>query len=167
MKLRHSFYVLILLFIGLDLYGQSYLVLRKQGSMRKYEFFAGDEFVYRMKGVDIFFKDRVRDFADSTIILNDNIVHISQVAEIDVRNAPSNRSEFLRYMEGLLPVVGIGYFALDLFNVSVVEGQPYKVDRGVAIGSAAMVASGYGLKLMRKKVFKLYKPRREAFIVGL
>ncbi len=166
MKLRYVLIVLTLVFAH-EAFSQSYLVLRKQGTMRKFEFFAGDQFIYRMKGQDIFFKDRVADFADSTIILQNNILHLSQLEEVDVRNASSNRSEFLRSMENYLPVVGYGYFAIDFFNVAVVEGEKYTIDNGVAIWSAAMVGTGYGLKFMRKKIFKLHKPRREAFIVGL
>ena len=120
-----------------------------------------------MKGMDTFFKDRVADFADSTIILENNILHLSQIHEVDVRNADSNRSQFLRYMEGYLPVIGYGYFAIDFVNVAIVDNDPYTIDNGVAIWSAAMVGTGYGLRIMRKKIFKLHKPGREAFIVGL
>ena len=135
--------------------------------MRKYDFFAGDDFVYKMKGMDVFFKDKIADFADSTIILRNNILHLTQIEEVDVRNANSNRSEMLRYIETMAPVVGYGYFALDFVNVAVVENEPYTVDDGVATISAVLVGTGYGLKLMRRKVFKLHKPNREAFIVGL
>ncbi len=165
-RLRHIF-VVLLIFFAHETFSQSYLVLRKQGAKRRFEFFPGDQFIYKMKGIDTFFKDRVADFADSTIILENNILHLTQIDEIDVRNADSNRSDFLRYMEGYLPTIGYGYFAIDFINVAIVEQENYSIDNGVAITSAAMVGTGYGLRLMRRKIFKLYKEKNQAYIVGL
>ena len=166
MKIRYILFVLILFLFALEANSQSYLVLRKQGTLRKYEFFPGDEFIYKMNGVDVFFKDQIQDFKDSTIVLKNNLLHITQIAEVDVRNADSNRSKFLTSLEYSLPVIGIGYFGIDFINVAVVEGEPYRVDSGVATWSAAMVATGFGLGIVKRKIFKLHKPGREAFIVG-
>lgn len=165
MKSRY-FLVLLTIFISSEAFSQSYLVLRKQGTIRKYDFFAGDEFIYRMEGFENFFRDKIVDFADSTLILENNILHLTQLAEVDVRNSNSNRSDFLRYMESLLPVVGIGYLALDFINIAVVDGESYEMDNGVSEFTTTMVATGFALKFMRRKVFKLYKPYREAYIVG-
>lgn len=166
MKSRY-FLVLLFFFISSEAYSQSYLILRKQGTVRKFDFFAGDEFIYKMEGFDNFFRDKIVDFADSTLILQNNVLHLSQLVEVDVRNSDSNRSDFLRYMETLLPVIGIGYMALDFINIAIVDGQDYQMDSGVLSFTTAMVATGVGLRLMRKKVFKLHKPYREAYIVGV
>jgi len=158
--------VLLFFFITSEVYSQSYLILRKQGTRRKYDFFAGDEFIYKMDGFENFFRDKIVDFADSTLILQNNILHLSQLSEVDVRNADSNRSDMLRYMESLLPVIGIGYMALDFINIAIVDGESYEMDSGVLQFTTVMVATGVGLRIMRKKVFKLHKPYREAYIVG-
>lgn len=166
MKSRYLL-VLLFFFISSEVYSQAYLILRKQGTVRKYDFFAGDEFIYKMDGFENFFRDKIVDFADSTLILQNNVLHLSQLSEVDVRNADSNRSDFLRYMETLLPVIGIGYMALDVINIAIVDGDEYKMESGVLSFTTTMVVTGVGLRLMRKKVFKLHKPYREAYIVGV
>jgi len=165
MKSRYLL-VLLILFFSTEAFSQSYLVLRKQGTVRKYDFFAGDEFIYKIEGFEDFLRDKIVDFADSTLILQNNVVHLSQLLEVDVRNSNSNRSDFLRYMESLLPVIGIGYMAIDFFNIAVVAGESYEMDSGVLSFTTTMVVTGIGLKIMRRKVFKLHKPYREAYIIG-
>jgi len=166
MKFRAVLLIFALLFAFQAVDAQSYLLLRKKGSMRRYTFFKGSEMVYRMKGYDQFFTDRITDFADSTIILENNILLIEQLDVVDVRNARSNRSTIVRNAEGLLPVAGVGLMALDIVNHSVIDGNEFSLDQRTTITAAAMVASGYALKFMRRKYIKLYKPNFEAYIVG-
>ena len=167
MKLRCVFLLMGLLIAFQSVDAQSYLVLRKKGSTRRYEFFRGNEFVYKMKGFDGFIRDRITEFADSTIILDNNIILVEQLLEVDVRNASSNRNEFLRSAEGLLPVLGIGLLTIDLINHVIVDGQEFSLDYGTTLTAGSLVATGYLLKLMRRKTIKLYKPKFEAYIIGL
>ena len=167
MKFRQLLLVCCLFFAGQEIFAQSYLVLRKKGSQRKYEYFPGNEFIYKMRGMDEFFRDRITDFADSTIILENNILRINQIVEVDIRNAKSNRPDILRSAESILPVAGILFFVIDFVNYAWIDGKDYEFDRGVNTASAIMVGTGLGLKLVRKKFFKLNKPNREAYIVGL
>lgn len=167
MKCRH-FLLLIGLFLAFEsATAQSYLVLRKKGSSRRYEYFKGNELVYRMKGYDQFFSDRITDFADSTIILENNIVLIEQIEEVDVGQARSNRPQLLRSSESVLPGIGIGLMVLDLFNHTVIDGNDFSLDKRTTATAATLVATGYALRLMRRKYIKLNKPKFEAFIVGL
>ena len=146
---------------------QTYLLLRKTGSTRRYEFFVGDEFVYKVKGQEQFYKDRITGFADSTLVLENNILLVSQVHEVDIRNARTNRNEILRTGETLLPIVGVGLLAIDLFNYTVVDGQNFSLDRRITTTSASLVTTGFALRLFRRKKFKLHKPNFNAYILGL
>ena len=42
-----------------------------------------------------------------------------------------------------------------------------ELDYGTTVTAGSMVATGYLLKLMRRKKIKLYKPKFEAYIIGL
>ena len=166
MKFRPALLVFALLLAFQAVDAQTYLLMRKKGSMRRYTYFRGSELVYKMKGYDAFFTDRITDFADSTIILENNIILLEQLDVVDVRNAQSNRSPITRSAESLLPGIGIGLFALDIFNHSVIDGNELSLDKRTTVTAAALVASGYALKLMRRKYIRLYKPKYEAYIVG-
>jgi hypothetical protein len=166
MKLRH-----ITLLLGLFLLAQTvqaqYLVLRKKGSKRKYEYTVGSTFVYKQKGFDVYFKDKIVDFADSTIIMENNLLALDQIEIVDIQNSYSNRPEILMLGENYLPWIGVGLFAIDFINYTLVDGNSYSLDRGVTTTSAVLVGTGLALKFMRRKKVNLTKPKFEAYIVGL
>lgn len=166
MNLKRLFFVLGLLFCFQAASAQAYMVLRKKGSTRRYEYRTGNYLVYKQKGESDFFTDRITDFADSTVVLENNIITLDQIEVVNVSNAFSNRSPLLRSAEDVLPVAGYGLLAIDLFNNSVIEGNPFTFDTGTTATSAAMVLTGYGLKWMRRKKVDLTNPKFEIFIVG-
>lgn len=144
-----------------------YLVLRKKGTKRKYEYTVGSTLVYKQKGFDVYFKDRITDFADSTIILENNLLALSQIEVVDIQNSFSNRPEIFMLGENYLPWIGAGLMAIDLINHTVVDGNSFSLDPGVTTVSAAMIATGLGLKFIRRKKVKLTNPKFEAYIIGL
>lgn len=166
MKLRH-----ITLLLGLFILAQTaqaqYLVLRKKGSKRKYEYTVGSTIKYKQKGYDLFFTDRITDFADSTIIMENNLIAIDQIAVVDIQNAFSNRKEILMLGENYLPWIGAGLLAIDLINNSLVEGNSFSFNKGVTTTSAILVGTGLSLRFMRRKKVDLRKPKFEAYIIGL
>ncbi|MGW8122277.1 hypothetical protein ACV07N_06410 [Roseivirga echinicomitans] len=166
MKAKWPFVLLCLLFVSEAAFSQAYMVVRKKGSMRKYEYFVGSKIVYKQKGQKVFFTDRITEFADSTLVLDNNILLTSQIAEIDIRNAESNRSDFLSVSETLLPTVGIGLIAIDLFNHSIVDGKRLSLDRSTTTTAGVLIATGYTMKLVRRKKVNLMKPKFEIYIVG-
>lgn len=166
MKLKQITFLLGLFLLSGSLQAQ-YLVLRKKGSKRKYEYNIGSKLVYKQKGYDVYFRDVITDFADSTIILENNLIVLDQIEIVDIQNSFSNRPEILNLAEGYLPWMGAGLLAIDLLNHTVVDGNDFSLDRGVTTVSAAMVVTGLGLKAFRRKKVKLTNPKFEAYIVGL
>ncbi|KYG82091.1 hypothetical protein EV198_2705 [Roseivirga ehrenbergii] len=167
MKAKWPFLIICLLLLSEAAFSQTYLVVRKKGSMRKYEYFVGSKIVYKQKGQEVFFTDRITEFADSTLVLDNNILHTSQITEIDVRGAESNRSKFLGASETLLPTVGIGLMAIDLFNHTVVDGQKFSLDRSTTTTAGILMLTGYTMKIARRKKVDLTNPKFEVYIVGL
>lgn len=167
MKVRIIFLLAAFSMIMASADAQVYLTLRKKGSTRKYQYFRGSKITYKMKGYDQFFTDRITDFADSTIILENNIILVKQLHEVDIRNATNNRPAIWNAGETALPPIGIGLLALDIFNHSVIDGNDLSLDRGVTTTSAVLVTTGYALRIMRRKIIKLHKPKFEAYIIGL
>lgn len=166
MKLKKVFFVLGLLFFFQAASAQAYMVLRKKGTTRRYEYREGNYLIYKQKGELDFFTDRITQFADSTIVLENNIIRLDQIEIVNISNAFSNRSPLLRSAEDLLPAAGYGLLAIDLFNNSVIEGNPFTFDNGTTFSSAALVLTGYSLKWMRRKKVDLTNPKYEAFIIG-
>ncbi len=166
MKLR-QITLLLGLFILVTTAQAQYLVLRKKGSKRKYEYSIGSKIVYKQKGFDFYFNDVITDFADSTIIMENNLISLDQIEMVDIQNSYSNRPEILGLAEGYLPWMGAGLMAIDLINHTVVDGNDFSLDPGITTVSAAMMATGLGLKAARRKKINLTNPKFEAYIIGL
>ncbi|MFY0591251.1 hypothetical protein [Roseivirga sp.] len=166
MKINKLFFILGLLFCFQSISAQSYMVVRKKGSARRYEYRPGNYLVYLQKGNTQFFRDRITEFADSTIVLENNILRLNQIQTINVSEAFSNRAPIWRGVEDVLPIAGIGYLALDIFNDSVIDGNPISLDEGVTTTSGALVLTGFALKWMRRKKVDLTNPKFEVYIVG-
>ena len=167
MKTKGLLFVVFLLIGSQFASAQAYMIARKKGTMRKYEYFVGSTIVYKQKGQEVFFTDRITQFGDSTLVLENNILLTNQIAVIDVRNADSNRSEFLMASETLLPSLGIGLMAIDLFNHTIVDGNSFELDRSTTTTAGILLAAGYGLKIARRKKVNLTNPKFEVYIVGL
>lgn len=166
MKIRHLTFLLGL-FIMAHTANAQYLVLRKKVSKRKYEYTVGSTLKYKQKGFEEFFTDRITDFADSTIILENNILAIDQLEIVDIQNSVSNRAPILKMGENYLPWIGVGLLSIDLINHTLVDKQKFSLDRGVTTTSAILVGAGLGLRFARRKKVDLRKDKFEAYIIGL
>ena len=166
MKTRSTLFFLLLLFLFQGLSAQDYLLIRKKGSTRRYEYRVGDYLVYKQKGMTEFFKDRITEFADSTIVMENNLVLIEQIVEVDIQNAHTNRAQLLMAAEKTLPTIGYGLLAIDLFNNTIIDGNDFSLDRGTTITSGALVLTGYSMKAFRRKRIDLTNEKFEAYIVS-
>ena len=165
MKIKHLLFLIVLFFLYTDLSAQAYMVVRKKGTKRRYEYRAGSYLTYKQKGWDIYTTDRITELKDSTLVLENNLILIEQIESIDIQNAFTNRAEILQTAESFLPVIGYGLLALDLINHTVIDGNDFSLDPGTTTTSAALVLTGYSLKIFRRKKVHLTKPKFEAFIV--
>lgn len=167
MKAKWPLVLLCIVLATQTAFSQTYLVVRKKGSTRKYEYFVGSQIVYKQKGFDVFFTDRISEFSDSTLILDDNILLLSQITELDLRNTSSNRAPILKSAENLLPALGIGLMTIDFVNNTIVDGNEISLDKSTTITSGVLLAAGYGLKLARRKKADFTNPKFEMYIIGL
>ena len=115
MKIKHLFLLLGLFFIYTDLSAQAYMVVRKKGTKRRYEYRAGSYLTYKQKGWDIYTSDRIVELKDSTLVLENNLILIEQIESIDIQNAFTNRNKLLRQAEAMLPVIGVGLMGTGLY----------------------------------------------------
>lgn len=160
------FVVILLSFFFAEIsIAQNYLIVRKIGSTRKFEYFAGDSFTYQQKGEPLYFTDIITELKDSLIVLENNIINISQIKAIDVRGAESNRPRIYRAAEVTLPTMGIGLLAIDLINNSIIEGNEFSLDGGTTSTAAVMVGTGLLLRTIRRKKIDLENPKFEAYII--
>ena len=149
------------------LYGQShkYLLLERGRSLKKIRIYPGSLIRLRFRGDDHFYTEQIKDLSGNFIFFENAVVKVSEIAEIDITGY-KDRSPLFINLGKKLPLVGAGYFLIDNFNRSVVNSQPFEIDKKVARTSSVMAGVGFLFILFEKKTFKV-KGRNRLRVVNL
>ncbi len=125
---------------------QDFLVLEKTGTKKRYEYYPGDPMTFRIKG-EIFRTDEILTFTDSSLVFNGGAVAFKNITRVSLK-------EHKQWMVGVgskLIVAGAGYFLIDQFNNSVIQGNKASINDQVVKASLVIVGSGATLLLLSKK----------------
>lgn len=142
-------YVLSVSFLFASLtpsFTQDYLVLEKLGTKKRYEYYPGDPITFRIKGKS-FRRDKIKALTDSSLIFNGGNVAFKLIESISLK-------EHKQWMAGIgsaLITAGAGYFLIDQFNNSIIQGNRLSTNDQVVKISLILVASGTTLMLLSKK----------------
>ena len=146
---RYFFSILVLLCCTVAAFSQNQLVLLKNEKI-KLRLYPGDDFVYRLKGSKTIHTSYVNNISDTAVVAHNTIVPFYKIDRIYFKH-----HNFKNVIGGLLVVGGIGYFAIDQLNVTLVRGDKANLDEGVTTSSVVMVGAGLPLLLINKKSEKL------------
>jgi len=155
---RYFFSTLVLLCCAVAAYSQNQLVLLK-GEKIKLRLYPGDDFVYRLKGSKTIYTSYVNNLSDTAVVAHNTIVPFYKIDRIYFKH-----HNLKNVVGGLLVVGGIGYFAIDQLNVTLVRGDKANLDEGVTTASAIMVGAGLPMLLINKKSEKLGGRYRLLFV---
>ena len=144
MKL-HSFLFITLLVSASAVRGQKQLVLlsREKVIVR---FNPGDEFIISLKGEKKKWETYINNLFDTAVMVHKTIVPLHKIDKIYFK-----QSGLINLIGKFLVVGGVGYFVIDQFNTTVVQGDKASIDEGVATTSAVMVGIGLPMMLIKKK----------------
>ncbi len=158
---RYFFSTLVLLCCAVGAFSQNQLVLLK-GERIKLRLYPGDDFVYRLKGSKTIYNSYVNNISDTAVVAHNTIVPFHKIDRIYFKH-----HNFKNVIGGLLVVGGIGYFAIDQLNVTLVRGDKANLDEGVTTASAVMLGAGLPMLLINKKSEKLGGRYRLLFVKGI
>lgn len=151
MKKAKGYSLFILLFILAThlTHGQKQLVLLKKQKVLLRLYF-GDEIVFKTKDSNTKITSYVNNLFDTAVMAHKSIIPFHKIDRLYFK-----RSNFANVVGTLLVVGGAGYFVIDQFNVIVVHGDEANINENVATTSAAMVAVGLPMMLIKKKSQRL------------
>ena len=140
-------------FFTLPLYSQSYLELKKLGKKRKIEFFSGEEIRFKIKNDENFSMARITGIYDDYINFNNIRVNIDDIELIDIRHKSSNTFKGIGY---IISGTSLGFFAIDIINLSVVQKNTLKrsFNEKIGITSLTGIFLGISIHFIKKKYFK-------------
>ena len=148
------YFLLFMYFFTLPLYSQSYLELKKLGKKRKIEFFSGEEIRFKIKNDENFSMARITGIYDDYINFNNIRVNIDDIELIDIRHKSSNTFKGIGY---IISGTSLGFFAIDIINLSVVQKNTLKrsFNEKIGITSLSGIFLGISITFIKKNILKI------------
>ena len=137
----HTYKILVfVLILGITFTasGQTFLVLEKMGTKKRYEYQQGEQIEVKLDNDDFFTRLTIVALGDSTIITETEDYIFSSIKAVKLRGEKT----WLKIAGPSLMVAGVLLFVIDATNQSVVQGGGYSVSTGVTIASASLVGVG-------------------------
>ena len=147
--------IVFLLIIGFSfsVSGQTFLVLEKMGTKKRYEFHQGEQIEVMLNNDSFFTRLTIVDLGDSSIITETSTYYFSSVKAVKLRNKPT----FLKVAGPTMMVAGALLFVFDVANQTVVQGGGYSSSAGVTITAATLIGLGAVFTYARRNKVKMKK----------
>ncbi len=156
MQLKSALAILLLSASFLSV-GQTQLVLfNKEKLLVRFGY--GDDFTYKLKKSTHFTHGVMLGATEFAVITFNDTIPFSSIERVSLkghsqRHLPTLLSKFLI-------TAGVAYFVIDQFNNVVVQGQKPDLEPTVWRPSLVLVASGYALKLARRRSQRIRFPAK-------
>jgi hypothetical protein len=135
----NKFFVLILLVVvSFVACGQTFLVLEKMGTKKRYEYHIGDKIEVMLNDDDFYTRISILGLEDSIILAKNQSIKLSSIKAIHL----NHKNNFFRISGPTLMIAGVLLFAIDAFNQAVVQGGGYSNSPGVTAASVSLVGLG-------------------------
>lgn len=149
----------LIVFVQGELFAQNYLILQKGANQKSqiiYE--VGDEIIYLQKGNDYYIKDIIREIDKEYIALSENVLSLKQIEALDIRYK-DERNQTLANLT-YLPFAGGGLLLLAGGINSLADDGNLQYSSGVLATAAALIGTGFIMKFIRYKKFKVGGKRK-------
>lgn len=155
MKIKAIPALLVLLLLAQSGFGQKFLVLEKMGTKKRYEYYPGDQIIFKTPSEDYFTKGTIAGITDSLIYFKDRSLAISEITDVDISSVKG--PSFGTYAGTYMMVGGGLLLLIDVVNQTWIQGGSYGSSTGVLITSGALMGAGAILVFAKKKRKKLDK----------
>jgi hypothetical protein len=106
----------------------------------------GDEFIYRLKHSGRTKRSYVNNLNDTAVFTHHDVVPFYTIDKIYFP-----QTKFYNRLGSGLFMGGIALFLIDQVNFSLLQGNKFRLDRGVAVTSCIMTNTGGALKFFKKR----------------
>lgn len=138
---------------SIQTFSQSYMVLEKMGTKKRYEIYKGSKLDVRIKDDSFYSRIMILGFTDSAIRLQERLLPMKDITAVDVSSI--KKPSFIRKLGPTLMIAGAGLLLIDLFNQTVVQNGSYETSSKVFTSSALMAGTGLLLTFVKKDKKKL------------
>jgi hypothetical protein len=148
----YSTLLLILLFIGLDGFGQKLLFHKNRRREAFYK--VGDQISFRIKGSKAKYTETIVSFEDSVIVFENAKLHPSKISHLYADHKTSGWYFFRFKYQRILPRAAIAWILVDLLNTATVQKKTFVIS-GSLVGAGLLAKWLIGDRIKIKPGMKL------------
>lgn len=153
MKIQPLYAKAFLLFITLVLlttvtYAQTFMVLEKMGTKKRYVYYLGEDIEYLLKGQQVYDSERITHILDSAFVTQSDTIPFKTIDKINIKS--KRKSSLLNAAGPSLIIAGLGFLAIDQINRGIVQGGGSSWDSSVATTSFILAGTGALLIILKK-----------------
>jgi len=150
---KHILLVLIFSTLTTVSFSQSFLVLEKMGTKKRFTYNIGEKIYFQQKGHDSPENAILTNILDSAFVANNDTIPFNSIKMVHIGN--KRESNLLTTAGPILISAGVVILAIDYINRGLIQEGGYTWDSGIGVTSAALVTSGALIILLRKNKKKI------------
>ena len=155
MNVKFVFVLILISATAFNSLAQQFMVLEKMGTKKRFEYYPGQEIIFKTPNEDYFTKATIRGFTDSLIMLPERNVHIKSIVAINIKDH-RDRS-FVSRLGPYLMVAGGLLMIFDVVNQTAVQGGSYDGSTGIYVSAGALIGAGAVMTFARSNKKSLDK----------
>jgi len=149
--LKYKKYIILSLLFSLATtfsFGQSFLVLEKMGTKKRFVYHIGQQINYQLIGHKSMEQSLLTAILDSAFVTRNDTILFKSVKKIHIGN--KRELSILSTAGPILISAGVIILAIDIINRGLVQDGGYTWDSSIGVASAALITSGALIILLRK-----------------
>ncbi len=152
----HAYKILVfVLILGITFTasGQTFLVLEKMGTKKRYEYQQGEQIEVMLNDDDFFTRISIAGLSDSSIFSITEAYSFSSIKAVKLHGEKT----WLKIAGPSLMLAGVLLFVFDATNQTAVSGGAYEFSPGIAVASASLVGVGAVFTFAGRNKIKMKK----------
>lgn len=129
-------------------YAQTFMVLEKMGTKKRYVYYMGENIEYLLKGQKVYESDRVTNILDSAFVVQSDTIPFKSIEKINVKS--KRKASLLTVAGPSLIIAGLGYLVIDQINRGIVQSGGSSWDSSVATTSFIIAGTGALIIILQK-----------------
>ncbi len=129
-------------------FAQSFLVLEKMGTKKRFVYHIGQQLNYQLQGHKSFESSLITNILDSAFVTNNDTIPFSTIKMVNISN--KREAGILTTAGPILISAGVIILAIDIINRGLIQDGDYSWDSGIGVTSAALVTSGALIMILKK-----------------
>lgn len=150
---KHIVLSVILTSLAMFSFAQTFMVLEKMGTKKRYIYYVGEQIEYKMPNSDSYNRGVLTNILDSAFVVQTDTIMFSSVKSVNINN--KRKSNIINAAGPVLITAGVVLLAIDVINRGLIQDGGYTWDAGIGATSTALVATGALIIILKKNKISL------------